>query len=133
MELMNICEVEQLRETYRKWIDAAIMKGNTTRQPQWTESIATGNKVYVEKVKNHMGYKAIVRKIVENRDSFVLREPQVSYQSISDRAIRVQPEDNTICWQNGPENNQSWEFPVGKSQNLNRALTKHCRCQDFLQ
>jgi len=105
MELMNIRKVEQLRETYRNWIDAAIMKGNTTRQPQWTESIAVGNKVYVEKVKDQMGYKAIGRKIIENRDSFVLREPQVSYQSVSGRAIGMQPDDNTIYWQNGPESN----------------------------
>jgi hypothetical protein len=33
-----------------------------------------------------MGYKAIGRKIIENRDSFVLKEPQVPYQSVSDRA-----------------------------------------------
>lgn len=105
MKLMNIWEVEQFRETYRNWIDAAIMKGNPTRQPQWTESIAVGNKVYVEKVKDHMGYKAIGRKIIENRDSFVLRELQVSYQSVSEREIRTQPEDNTVYWQNGPENN----------------------------
>ena len=67
--------------------------------------IRVGDKVYVEKVKDQMGYKAIGRKVVENEDSFVLREQQASYQRNSDRAIRVQPEDNTICWQNGPENN----------------------------
>ena len=79
------------------------MQGDIRRQAQWTESIAVGDKIYVEKVKDQMGYKAIGRKIVENRDSFTLREPQVSYQSISDKTIPVQPEDNTIYWQTGPE------------------------------
>ena len=101
---MNIRVVDGLRETYRKWVDFAIMRGDIKRQPQWTKSIAVGDKVYVEKVKYQMGYKAIGRKVVENGDSFVLREPQVSYQSISDRAVRLQPEDNTIYWQTGPEN-----------------------------
>jgi len=50
-----------------------------------------------------MGYEAIGRKVVENGDSFVLREPQISYQSRSDRAEQLQPEDNTIYWQNGQE------------------------------
>jgi hypothetical protein len=59
----------------------------------------------VEKLEDQMGYKAIGRKVVENGDSFVLREPQFLYQSVSDRAVRLQLEDNTICWQNGPENN----------------------------
>jgi hypothetical protein len=38
-----------------------------------------GDKVYVEKVKDQMGDKAIGRKVVENQDSFTLREPQISY------------------------------------------------------
>jgi putative transposase len=115
MELMNIREVEQLRETYRNWIDVAIMKSNTARQPQWTECIAVGNKFYVEKVKDQMGYKAVGRKIIENRDSFVLREPQLSYQSVSDRAIRMQPEENTIYWQNGPESNLDQNMSLEES------------------
>jgi putative transposase len=104
MELMNIREIDRLRVTYRNWLDSAIMQGDFKRQPQWTGSIAVGSKVFVEKVKDQMGFKAIGRKVVENGDSFVLREPRVSYQSISDRAVRLQPEDNTIYWQNGPEN-----------------------------
>jgi len=103
MELMNVKEFDRLRETYRNWVDSAIMRGDIKRQPQWTRSIAVGDKVYVGKVKNRMGYKAIGRKVVENGDSFVLREPQISYQSRSDRAQQLQPEDNTIYWQNGQE------------------------------
>ena len=85
MELMNIREIDRLRETYRNWIDSAIMRGDIKRQPLWTGSIAVGDKVYVEKVKDQMGYKAIGRKVVQNGDSFVLRESQISYRSISDR------------------------------------------------
>ena len=103
MELMNIREIARLRETYRNWVDSAIMRGDIKRQPQWTGSIAVGGKVYVEKVKDQMGYTAIGRKVVENGDSFLLREPQISYQSRSDRAEQLQPEDNTIYWQNGQE------------------------------
>ena len=89
------------------------MQGDIKRQPQWTEGIAVGDKVYVEKVKDQMGDKAIGRKVVENRDSFVLKETRQPYQSISDKAIRVQPEDNTFYWQNGtgakPDSNMSLE------------------------
>ena len=104
MELMNISDIDWLRETYLNWVDSALRRGDIKRQPQWTESIAVGDKVYVANVKDQMGFKAIGRKVVENGNSFVLREPQVSYQSISDRAVRLQPVDNTIYWQNGPDN-----------------------------
>ena len=51
-----------------------------------------------------MEFKAIGRKVVENGDSFVLREPQTSYQRMSGNAAQLQPEDNSIYWQNEPEN-----------------------------
>jgi hypothetical protein len=51
LELMNIKEIDRLRETYRNWVDSAIMRGDIKRQPQWTGSIAVGDKVYEEKVK----------------------------------------------------------------------------------
>jgi hypothetical protein len=38
-----------------------------------------GDKVYVEKVKDQMGYKAIGRRVIETRDSFVLKEIQHPY------------------------------------------------------
>jgi len=105
MELMNIREIERFCEIYRNWVDAAIMQGDNKRRPQWTESIAVGDKVYVEKVKDQMGYKAIGRKVIENRDSFVLKETRQPYQSISDKMIQVQLEDNTFYWQNGTKTN----------------------------
>ena len=67
----------------------------------------------MEKVKDQMGYKAIWRRVIEDRDSFVLKETQQLYQSISDKAIQLQPEDNTFCWQIGteanPDSNKSLE------------------------
>jgi putative transposase len=71
MELVNIGEKDRFCETCRNWLDAAMMQGDIRRQAQWTESIAVGDKIYVEKVKDQMGYKAIGRKVVEGRDSFV--------------------------------------------------------------
>ena len=105
MGLMNVKEVDRFCETYRNWVDSAIRRGDVERQARWTESIAVGDEGYVEKVKDQMGYKAIGRKVVEKGDSFVLREPRVSYRSISDSAVRVLPEDNTILWRNGLEHN----------------------------
>jgi hypothetical protein len=43
--------VARPQATYRNWVDSAIMQGDIKRQPQWTRSIAVGDKVYVKKVK----------------------------------------------------------------------------------
>ena len=71
----------------------------------YTESIAVGDKDYVEKVKDQMGYKAIGRKIMENRDSYVLRETRFPYQNISDRLMGLPPQDNMFYWQIEPDGN----------------------------
>jgi len=53
---------------------------------------------------NQMGYKANGLKDIENGNSFLLREPQTSYQSMSDKAAKLQPEDNKYYWPNGSDN-----------------------------
>ena len=58
-----------------------------------------GNRTYVEKSKDIMGYKAMGRKLIENGDSFVLRETQSSYESILNAADVRLSEDNTFRWQ----------------------------------
>ena len=99
LELTNIMEFDQFCETYRKWVESVIMKRNFSRQAQWTESIAVGNRTYVEKAKDTMGYKAMGRKLIENGDSFVLRETQSSYESILNAEDVRLSEDNTFRWQ----------------------------------
>ena len=65
MDLMNIGELDRFCETCRDWADSVIGQGDIKRQPQWTESIAVGSKVYVEKVKDQMGNKAIGSKVID--------------------------------------------------------------------
>lgn len=98
MELMDISDRDRFFEIYQNWIDAAIMQGKRTRERQWTESIAVGNRQYVEKVKKHMGYKAIGRKVIETKDSFVLRERNAPYSDITEKSDELPQDDNRFYW-----------------------------------
>ena len=62
-------------------------------------SFAVGNQQYIEEVKGNMGYKAIGRKVVDNDDSFILRETQHVYTSNADISENKLCYDNSLNWQ----------------------------------
>ena len=57
---------------HKRWVDDYLGNGNNIRDDKWTESIAVGEKDFVERVKSLMGVLAIGRKGIdlERRFSF---------------------------------------------------------------
>jgi putative transposase len=49
------------------------------KENQWTQSIAVGNKTFIEKTKETLGFRAKGRKIISTDGAFELREGQASY------------------------------------------------------
>ncbi len=78
-ELLCVDNEQMLKENYRKQIEDALYKGNLAREGCWTESVAVGNKDFVEKIKNELGVKAVYRKIINTKEIYELREPVKSY------------------------------------------------------
>ncbi len=55
-------------------VQAALEANDTSRQAQWTESIATGSKSFVEKVKRSLGVEARGKSITGDNEQYQLRE-----------------------------------------------------------
>lgn len=80
--LMNILEIDQMekmRESYREWVEEALTEREQRRQPKWTESIAVGSEGFVEKTKAALGIKALGREVIGGDGVYELREPGVPY------------------------------------------------------
>ena len=45
-----------------------------------------------------MDYKAIGRKVIETKDSFVLRERNASYPVITEKSDKLPQDDNRLYW-----------------------------------
>jgi len=54
---------------------------NYVRESKWSQSIAVGNKSFVESIKEKLGIRAKSRKVVESTDLYHLREAQDAYTS----------------------------------------------------
>lgn len=82
MELLGIGRMEELKESYRGWVEESLAVQGRGRQPRWTESIAVGSEGFVEHTKAALGIKAIGREVIEvigEEGIYELREPETPY------------------------------------------------------
>ncbi|MBW1812654.1 MAG: transposase [Deltaproteobacteria bacterium] len=92
MNLLDIENVDHLKETHHKWVDSAIPAENHNRESKWTQSIAVGSKSFVENIKEGLGFRAKGRKVIGSDDMFELRENPAVYGNTSDVS------DNAFFW-----------------------------------
>ena len=74
VKLMGCSDLLNLQTNHQRWVQASLNANDTSRKADWTESIATGSKSFVEKVKNNLGFKAKGKSINGNNLQYQLRE-----------------------------------------------------------
>jgi putative transposase len=76
LEFLGADSIEALRRLRGEWVRGAIARNDLVRESKWTESVAVGNKGFVETVKTKLGLRAKGRRISGREHDFTLREPQ---------------------------------------------------------
>lgn len=79
MALLQVENYVDLKQAHREWIEVALEKSKVVRDRKWTQSIAVGDKSFVQQIKERLGIRAKGRKIHGNEDEYQLRERQNSY------------------------------------------------------
>lgn len=79
MGLLAIESRDELKEAHHQWIEAELKKSTQVRQSKWTQSIAVGDKSFVEQIKTRLGIRSKGRKIIEDEDDCHLRDEQTRY------------------------------------------------------
>ena len=93
---------DQLRTSHRGWIEDYLGDGSKNRQDEWTDSIAVGNRIFIEKLKALLGFRAKGRKVKEGGEGYQLREDPAPYNA------RFEAEKGNI----GPENTYLWNVKL---------------------
>jgi putative transposase len=70
-----------MQTAHKKWVDSCLSNGENSRNGKWTESIAVGNKPFINNVKALMSGMALGRKVIESGESFQLKEAQYPYNA----------------------------------------------------
>ena len=97
-ELLDIMNMDELKETYRSWVEDGLEKQGRQRQPWWTESIAVGSEDFVRHTKERLGIRAVGREVVGANGSYMLQEPETGYEGNLGTENVGLSEENMYYW-----------------------------------
>ena len=105
IKLMGCTNLLDLQATHKRWLLSSLNSNDTSRQAHWTESIATGSKSFVKKVKINLGFKAKGKSVTSDRQQFQLRENVAEFgdsrlQRFNANTNFVSDFNNTFFWEN---------------------------------
>ncbi len=90
---MQIESLADLKDAHRKWTEEALKTSEVVRENKWTQSIAVGDRSFLEQIKDRLGIRAKGRKIHGSEDEYQLREGQADYGDWQDLDNEI-----TIDW-----------------------------------
>lgn len=90
---LNIDNGEELRQTYQGWVDTALGESKNEWSDKWTESVAVGEKSFVQKVKDLLDYRVRGREIHKVDGAYQLKE-SATYYGLNEENIA-----NTHLWE----------------------------------
>ena len=70
---------EQLRRSHEGWVNEYLGEEKKDCEKEWTGSIAVGNKPFVDKVMELLGFRAKGRKIIKGKEGHLVREAPAYY------------------------------------------------------
>jgi len=97
-KLLGVESMDMLKKVHNRWIDETIKQDKLIRVEKWSQSIAVGDKKYVENIKTQLGPKVKHRKIHENDGSFELHEDQIPYTANFDTETNCLSPINAYFW-----------------------------------
>jgi putative transposase len=77
--LLGFADADSLRDGLREWVDLALAKSSLERQPAWTESIAVGQREYLDAIERELKVSHPGRMIEGQGDTLILREEPIAY------------------------------------------------------
>lgn len=101
-QLTGFATYDAFQKAHKELVSESLANDNNSRQTKWTESIAVGNKGFIETIKEQLGILASGRKVLETNDGFQLREEVGTYIANSDIKNDDIAPQNTYFWSINP-------------------------------
>jgi putative transposase len=98
IQFFNLKSIDELRIQYSQWFEHNNQVNILLTDKKWSQSIAVGNRMFVDEVSGKLGYKTKFRKIIGSDDSFILKEPESQYGTHFKAKKRHLRAENTHLW-----------------------------------
>ena len=95
-------DLRNLSQYHAEWIATALAQRELCRQPQWSESVAVGSRVFAAHVIGELGARARDRRIENQAGLYVVREatapywPRIRAEKVAVSALQPLPEEQSI-------------------------------------
>ncbi len=101
--LCGFSEVADFQRAHRDWVDEALKHEMVARESRWSEAVAVGSLSFVNTVKSELGFKAAHREVIEQGETYVLREESEAYRSNFAGENEVLSSETARFWDENPE------------------------------
>lgn len=98
MDIVGIKDIETLQQQHREWLENERLTQHAGRDINWSESLAVGNKDFIDEVEALLGYKAKYRQKTLTGESHVLREMPELYKVSFDGQMDGLRRNNLLLW-----------------------------------
>ncbi|MGH7928261.1 MAG: transposase [Candidatus Binatia bacterium] len=101
--LCGFSELADFQRAHRDSVEEALKRERVAREGRWSEAVAVGSLSFVNTVKSELGYKAAHREVIEQGETYVLREEGEAYSSNFASEKEVLSSENARFWNENPE------------------------------
>jgi putative transposase len=99
MKLSNIRNLAVFQQQHSDWVEQALKQDMPlSRNRDWSSSIAVGSHAFVEEVQRLLGVPANHRKVIQQREQYVLRESAMAYDTVSNPQNDALRLENSYLW-----------------------------------
>ncbi len=81
--LLGMSSLRELQFAREKWVGQSIRKGDLSRKPEWSESVAVGGESYIRSLLPFVQHSNPGRKCVNTEGAYALRELRSCYNAFS--------------------------------------------------
>lgn len=96
--LLGAGTYDRLRCSHKGWVKEYLGDRANAREEKWTDSIGVGNRLFVEKLKALLGYRAKGRNVIEGFEGYQLREASAPYNALFGAKTGDIGRQNTYSW-----------------------------------
>ena len=96
IELCGMQSDQELVSNHHSWIELVTQQGHLERQQKWSEAVCVGSEGFVEQLKQQLESEGLGRKVMVDSESYVLREPDSSYDVLFDPEKELLSMDNRV-------------------------------------
>jgi len=81
-QVLGFTEPRDMQAAHCRWVQASLDGGNNEREPQWSESVAVGQREFLEAIRRELYLRSPGRRVIYENDVYQLRERRTSYANV---------------------------------------------------